>query len=101
MEPENKVVIKHVQKLKNSELVRLIDDSVKRCEYKPGWIPVIFTDNDLVVRSVRVKMAHGDLNQPVVKLAPVYYDGVSEIENRAGEVGATSNQQQEPSHSRK
>ena len=45
-----------------------------------------------VVRSARVKMAHGELNRPVVKLAPVFYDGVSEIENRAGDVGATSNQ---------
>ena len=37
-------------------------------------------------------MAHGELNRPVMKLAPVLYDGVSEIENRAGDVGATSNQ---------
>ena len=31
-------------------------------------------------------MAHGDLNRPVVKLAPVFYDGVPS----AGDVGATS-----------
>jgi hypothetical protein len=35
-------------------------------------------------------MAHGELKRPVVKLAPVFYDGVSEIENKAGDVGATS-----------
>ena len=46
-------------------------------------------------------MAHGELNRPVVKLAPVFYDGVSEIENRAGDVGALSNQLQKPSDSKK
>ena len=40
--------------------------------------------------SARVKMAHGELKRPVVKLAPVFYDGVSEIENRAGDFVATS-----------
>ena len=33
--------------------------------------------------SARVKMAHGELNRPVVMLAPVFYDAVSEVENRA------------------
>ena len=61
----------------------------------------IFTGNDGVVRSARVKMAHGELNRPVVKLAPVFYDGVSEIENRAGDVGATSNQLEKPLDSKK
>ena len=61
----------------------------------------IFTGNDGVVRSARVKMAHGELNRPVVKLAPVFYDGVSEIENRAGDVGATSEQKHEPSDQQK
>ena len=46
-------------------------------------------------------MAHEELHRPVVKLAPVFYDGVSEIENRAGDVGATSNQLQKPSDSKK
>ena len=43
-----------------------------------------------MVRSARVKMAHGELNRPVVKRVPVFYDGVSEIENGASDVGATS-----------
>ena len=87
--------------LKTGELVWLIDDSVKRSEYKLGRIVEIFTGNDGVVSSERVKMAHGELNRPVVKLAPVFYDGVSEIENRAGDVGAASNQLQKPSDSKK
>ena len=79
----------HVRNLKEGGLVWLVDDSVKRCEYKLGRVIEIFTGNDGVVRSARVKMAHGELNRPVVKLAPVFYDGVSEIENGAGDVGAT------------
>ena len=35
-------------------------------------------------------MAHGELNRPVVNLEPVFYDGFSEIENRAGDVGAAT-----------
>ena len=66
-----------VRHLKEGELVWLVDDYVKRCEYKLGQIIEIFTVNDGVVRSARVKMAHGELNRPVVKLAPVFYDGVS------------------------
>merc|ERR1711894_339931 len=58
--------------------------------YKLGRIVEVFTGSDGVVRSARVKMAHGELKRPVVNLAPVFYDGVSEIENKAGDVGATS-----------
>ena len=74
---------------------------MKRCEYTLGRINEIYTGNNDVVQSARVKMAHGELNRPVVKLAPVFYNGVSEIENRAGDVGATSNQQQKPSDNKK
>ena len=91
----------HVRNLKEGELVWLADDSVKPCEYKLGRIIEIFSGNDGVVRSARVKMAHGELNRPVVKLAPVFYDGVSEIKNRDGDVGATSNQLEKPSDSKK
>ena len=91
----------HVRNLKEGELVWIVDDSFKRCEYKLGWIIEIFTGNDGVVRSTRVKTAQEELNRPVVKLAPVFYDGVSKIENRASDVGATSNQLQKPSESKK
>ena len=81
--------------------VWLVDDSLKRCEYELGRIFEIFTGNDGVVRSAGVKMAHGEQNRPVVKLAPVFYDGVSEIENRTGDVGATSDQLKMPSEGKK
>ena len=89
----------HVRNLQEVKLVWLVDDSVKRCEYKMGRIIEIFTGSDGVVRSARVKMAHGELYRPVVNLAPVFYDGVSENENRTCDVDATSNQQQKPSDS--
>ena len=53
------------------------------------------------MRSARVKIKHGGLNRLVVKLAPVFYGGVSVIDNRAGDVGATSNQQPKPSDSKR
>ena len=67
---------KHVRNLKEDELVLLVDDCVKRCENKLGQIIGIFTGNDGVARSARVKRAHGELNRPVIKLAPVFYDGL-------------------------
>ena len=91
----------HVRNLKEGELVWMVDESVKRCEYKMGRVIQVFKGNDGVVRSARFKMAHGEFNRPVVKLAPVFYDGVSEIENRAGDVGATSEQKHEPSDQQK
>ena len=91
----------HVRNLKEGELGWMVDESVKRCEYKMGRVIQVFKGNDGVVRSARVKMAHGEFNRPVVKLAPVFYDGVSEIENRAGDVGATSEQKHEPSDQQK
>ena len=45
----------HERNLKEGELVWLVDVSVKRCEYKLGRIIEIFTGNDGVVRSARVK----------------------------------------------
>ena len=91
----------HVQNLKEGELMWLVDDSMKRCEYQLGRIFEIFTGKNIVVRSARLKTTHGELIRPVVKLSPVFYDVVSDIKNRAGEVGATSNQLQKPSNNNK
>ena len=89
-----------MRNLKEGDLVWLVDEPVKRCEYKLGQFMLTFTGNDGVLRSVRVKMAHGELIQSVVKLAPVFYDGVFKIETRAGDAGATSNELQKPSDSK-
>ena len=96
---EIEVVKRTCAKPEKSELVWLIDDSVKRCVYKMGRIIEIYTGNDGVVRSAESKWHM--VNWPVVKLAPVFYDGVSEIEIRAGDVSAASNLLQTPSDSKK
>ena len=72
----------HLRNLKKRELVWMVDDSVKRCEYKMGRVIKVFKGDDGVVRSARAKMANGEFNRPVVKLAPVFYDGVSDIKKQ-------------------
>ena len=67
-----------LRNLKKGDLLWLVDDSVKRCEYKLGRLLKIYSGDNGVVRSARVKMAHGELNRPVVKLAQEFFDGVSE-----------------------
>ena len=79
----------------------MVDESVKRCEYKMGKVIQMFKGDNGIVRSARVKLVHGEFNRPLVKLAPVIYDCVSEIENRAGDFGATPNQHQAASDSQK
>ena len=80
MESEIEVVKISCAKTEKSKLVWLVDFSVKRCEYYQVSIIEIFNDNN--------KLAHGELNTPVVMLATVFYDGVSETKNRASDVGA-------------
>ena len=81
----------------------LVDDSVERCEYKVGRIVEIFNENDVrpaCCATSENQMAQGVLNLPVEKSAPAFCDGVSEVENRARDVRATSNRLQKPSDSR-
>ena len=58
MEPEIEVVKRKCAKPEKSKLVWLVNDSIKRCEYKKGRIIEIFTGSDGVVRLAIVKMAH-------------------------------------------
>ena len=66
----------------------MVYDSVKLRESKMGRLIEVFKVDDGVLRSARAKASHGELNRPEVKLAPVFYVGVSEIKNRTGNVGA-------------
>ena len=50
----------HVLNMKERELEWLVDDSVKRCEYKLGRIIEIYSGDDGVVQSARVKIAHAE-----------------------------------------
>ena len=61
-----------VQILKEGELVCMVDDSVKRCENKIARAIQISKGGDSVVQSTRVKIAHGECNRPVVKLANLF-----------------------------
>ena len=63
-----------------------MDGLVKQCE-KMGQIVKIINGDDGVVRSVNMKDVYGELKRPV-KLALVFYDGNSEINERSGTVGA-------------
>ena len=74
--------------MREGEFLWLVDDSVKSCAYKLGETFGIYIGNDGFVRSARVKMAHGELIRPVVKLALIFYNGASEIKNRVGGVDA-------------
>ena len=67
METNIEVVERTVRNLKEGVFVWLVDDSVKRSEYKLRQMIEIYTGKDVVLRSSIVKMAHGELNQPVVK----------------------------------
>ena len=64
------------------DLIWMVDDSVKGCQYKMWRKIHVFNGNDGVVQSARVKMANGEISRAVVKLTPVFY-GVFETEKRA------------------
>ena len=71
-------------------------DSMKRCEIKMGHVIQVVKGDDGVEGST-VKMARVEINRPVVKLAPVFFDGVPEIDNRDADVGANFEQKHAPS----
>ena len=101
MAPEVEVDKKHVRNLKEGTLTWLAYDSLQRCKDKLRHINEISTGNDVTLHSAKVKVAHRELSRPDVKSAPVIDDGVSEIKNRAGNVGATSNHKKETSANKK
>ena len=84
----------------------MVNDSVKQFEHKIGRLIEVFKGDNGVVRSARAKVVYGKFIRPVVKLAPVFYDGDQEIKNRKNDVelakalvGATSKDQKKPSDS--
>ena len=70
------------------DLVWLIEDDVKRSHYKMARVLEVYPGNDGIVRSALIKTVNGFLNQPVVKLAPLF-EKRFQAENRAGIVGAS------------
>ena len=49
----------------------------------------VYHGSDGRVRSALVKTEDGKLKRPVVKLAPMFYESVFQVKNRAGNVGAS------------
>ena len=81
-----------VRQLEVNDLVWIVDENVKRAQYKMGRVLEVYHESDGRVRSALVKTEGGKLKRPVVKLAPMFYESVFQEKNRAGNVGASHQQ---------
>ena len=84
-----------VRQLEVNDLVWIVDDNVKRAHYKMGRVLEVYHGSDGRVRSALVKTEDGKLKRPVVKLAPMIYESVFQEKNRAGNVGASHQKEEE------
>ena len=78
-----------VRQLKVNDLVWVVDENVKRSNYKMARVLEIQKGSNGRVRSETVVTKNGKLKRPVVKLAPLFYESVFREKNRAGNVGAS------------
>ena len=78
-----------VRQLKVNDLVWIVDENVKRSNYKMARVLEVQEGSDGRVRSATVVTKDGKLKKPVVKLAPLFYKKVFREKNRAGNVGAS------------
>ena len=81
-----------IRQLEVNHLVWIVDENVKRAHYKLGRVLEVYHGSDGRVRSALVKTEDGKLKRPVVKLAPMFYEGVFREKNTAGKVGASHQQ---------
>ena len=81
-----------VRQLEVNDLVWIVNENVKRAQYKMGRVLEVYHGSDGRVRSAPVKTEDGKLKRPVVKLAPMFYESVFREKNRAGNVGASHQQ---------
>ena len=81
-----------IRQLEVNDLVWIVDENVKRAHYKMGRVLEVYHGSDGRVRSALVKTEDGKLKSPVVKLAPMFYESVFRVKNRAGNVGASHQQ---------
>ena len=84
-----KWIKEEVRQLEVNDLVWIVDDNVKKAHYKMGRVLEVYHGSDGRVRSALVKTEDGKLKRPVVKLAPMFYESVFRVKNRAGNVGAS------------
>ena len=84
-----------IRQLEVNDLVWIVDENVKRAHYKMGRVLEVFHGSDGRVRSALVKTEDGKLKRPVVKLASMFYESVFREKNRAGNVGASHQKEEE------
>ena len=75
--------------ISEGDLVWLVDESAKRCDYKMARVVDVHPGSDGEVRAATIRTVEGVYKRPVVKLAPVFFDSCFQTKNRAGDVGAT------------
>ncbi len=76
------------RQLEVGDLVWLVDDNVKRGQYRMARVLETYAGNDGIVRSASIKTQDRVYKRPVVKLAPLFYKNCFVEQNRAGDVGA-------------
>ena len=81
-----------VRQLEVNDLVWIVDEKLKRAHYKMFRVSAVYHGSDGRVRSALVKTEDGKLKRPVVKLAPMFYEGVFREKNRARNVDASHQQ---------
>ena len=82
----------YVRLLKMNDLVWVVDENVKRSNYKMARVMEVEEGSDGRVRSATVVTKEDKLKRPVIKLAPLFYESVFREEKRAGNVGASHQQ---------
>ena len=73
--PQNNVrsqLNKSQTKIEVADMVWLIEDNVKRSQYRMARIVEKYPGKDGVVRSALIKTLEGTLKRPLVKLAPLF-----------------------------
>ena len=72
-----------------NDLIWVVDENVKRSNYKMARVLEVQEGSDGRVRSANVVTKDGKFKRQVVKLAPLFYESVFREKNRAGNVGAS------------
>ena len=90
-----KCIKEEFRQLEVNDLVWIVDENVKRAHYKMGRVLEVYHGSDGRVRSALVKTEDEKLKRPVVKLAPMFYESVFQEKNRAGNVGASHQKEEE------
>ena len=75
------------REIKVEDLVWLVDEPIKKIFFQMARVLEVYLGSD-VVKSAKIRTNMGELQLPVVELAPLFYECFPN-ENRVGNVGAT------------